>query len=71
MNENGNVNAVQLQIPAVALNNCSFQVQRQPNGDAVILMGPIMLALPLTAETKRALVEALTGVVVAGAQELP
>lgn len=71
MNNNGNGAAPEIQIPLIPLNNVSLMVQDQPNGDKVILMGPIMLALPVNEDAKKAIVEQLTGITIAGADTLP
>jgi hypothetical protein len=64
--ESTNGHAVEVQIPVIALNNMPLRVTKEANGNTVLLMGPMMLALPVADDARRALVEALTGIAIPG-----
>jgi hypothetical protein len=64
--ESPNGHAVEVQIPVIALSNMPLRVTKEANGNTVLLMGPMMLALPVDDDARRALVEALTGIAIPG-----
>jgi len=75
MGGNGGAQPQGMNLPVVPLFGCQLQVQEHPAPDGtkqkVLLMGPLMLAFPLSDEGSRMLVQNLTGVTIAGPDDLP
>lgn len=49
------------QVPVVLLDKCQMRVEKMPNGDKVILVGPLALGIPLSQENLKWMEEQLKG----------
>lgn len=49
------------QVPVVMLGNCQMHVEKMPNGDKAIMIGPLALGIPLSQENIKWMEEQLKG----------
>ncbi len=70
--ENGNEPQItQVQVPVIPLNQASVQIVKDAQGEPLLFIGPVILALPIGGEdAKKAIIDALTGIKVARPGEM-
>jgi len=54
-----------MRVPLVKIETAELRIDTMPNGHKVLLIGPVMLALPLSPDNQRFLREQMTGIVIA------
>jgi hypothetical protein len=59
-----------MRVPLVKIETAEIRLDSMPNGNKVMLIGPVMLALPLSPENQRFLKEQMSGIVIAAPGDL-
>lgn len=60
----------QLRVPLVKVETAELRIDTMPNGHKVLLIGPVIMAVPLSPDNQRFLKEQMSGIVIAAPGDL-